>query len=312
MSAVIRACKSETSLKNTGTGSNLFPAATAMVIVVEKDFSFTLADLNNPDVLSFFTDAVHADPPDKVFPLFGNNVTISGIANTKGTDNTTTLDDGTVIFVSYSPYTKILSTTDGGLCFAKALLSFNNADMRVLEVDIKGNLVCKDNKDGTYGGLKARLFAPSIDMATLKDPAKSYLSISYMPDYFVLNAAMLANCGSLLDLMGLQDFTIVDAAGSTTTTLRIKIIDDCCGDDGTAEYQADLIGVPVQFTVKGPTGANVPVTVVAYVASPSPAITLAGTFTAATTYTVSALSPSGLFANGVEGISLNPGKVKTP
>jgi hypothetical protein len=311
MSAVIRTCKSETSFKNTGAGSNLFPAATAMVILCDKNFKFTVADLNNPDVLSAFTEWVHEAAPDKVYPLFGNSVTISGIVNTKGTDNTITLDDGTVIFVSYTQYTKVFSTTDGGLCFAKALKSFNNADMRVMEVDIKGNLICKDNHDGTYGGLKATLYAPAIDMADIKNPARSYFSLAYMPDYFIDNAAMLANCSPLLDLSGLMDLTVKDAGGSSITALHVKIIDDCCGDDVTADYQVDLIKSPGNIVVKNQAGAAVPVTAITYTAATN-LLNLAGTFTAATSYDVSGANPSVLFTGGVEGVYINQAKVKVP
>src|SRR6476620_9766416 len=111
MGAVIRACKtSSTSFKNTGSASNLFPAATAMVLLVDKSKKFTLADLNNPDVATVFNEWIHAEMPDKVYPLFGNQIPISGITNTKGTDNTVTLDDGTVKFVSYTQYQKLFST----------------------------------------------------------------------------------------------------------------------------------------------------------------------------------------------------------
>jgi len=281
-----------------------------MVILCDKKFVFTEADLNNPDVLSAFTEWVHADAPDKVYPLFGNNVTISGIVNTKGTDNTVTLDDGNTIFVSYTNYTKVFSTTDGGLCFAKALKSFNNADLRVMEVDIKGNLICKDNHDGTYSGLKATLYAPAIDMADIKNPAKSYFSVAYMPDYFVDNAAMLANCSSLLDLQGLQDLRFVDAGGSSATTLKLRIIDECCGDDVTNEYGTDLVADKTLFTVKESVAGTVVVPTTSTLAAG--VISLAGTYVATKTYNVSSAPPSGLYAKNVEGVYINPAPVKVP
>ena len=312
MSAVIRACTTSSILKNTGTGSNLFPAATAMIFVCDKKFSFTLADLNAPDILTAFTDWVHSDAPDKIYPLFGNQVTISGIANTKGTDNTVTLDDGSIIFVSYSQYIKMFSTTDGGLCFAKVLKSFNNADMRVMEVDIKGNLVCKDNHDGTYGGLKATLFSPAIDMSDLKNPAKSYFQIGYMPDYFVDNAVLLQDASSLLDLTGLLDLAFTDLKGHTLAKLNVGLVDACCGDDAVADYGAALIAVSGgAIKVKNATtGANVPIT--ATIPAGGGKIELAGTFTAATNYTVYSLSPSALATGNVYGIEISPVSVKTP
>ncbi len=309
MGAVVRACKSSTSLKNTGTGSNLFPAATAMIFVCSPRKKFTLADLNNPDIVSVFTEWIHADGDEKVYPLFGNQIPISGNTNTKGTDNTVTLDDGQVIFVSYTQTQKLFSTTDGGLCFAKALLSFNNAPMAVIEVDIKGNIVVKDNHDGTYSGLKATLFSPAIDFADLKNPAKSYFQLGYMPDYYVKNAALLQDGTPLLDLIGLMDLAIVDAGGSTSTELKVKIIDGCCGDDVTSEWGQALADAD-DFIVTGPNGAVIPVTSSAYDA-PSNTVVLEGAFAVSTNYSVSTAKPSQLFTDGVEGVEVVAGNVMT-
>jgi hypothetical protein len=309
MSAVVRACKSSSSFKNTGTSSNLFPKATAMIFVVSPKLKFTLADLNNPDIYTVFNEWIHEEGDDKIYPLFGNQIPISGIANTKGTDNTVTLDDGTVVFVSYTQYNKLFSTIDGGLCFAKILQSFNTTGMCVIEVDIEGTVVCKANSDGTYSGLKATLFAPAIDMADIKNPAKSYFQLGYMPDYFVRNAAMIENGMPLLDLIGLSDLTVKDGGGSTLTALHVKIIDDCCGDDVTAEYQADLIKSPTNMLVKKPDGTSVAITGLSYTVGN---LVLTGTFVAATTYQVSGNKPSVLFTGGVEGINIAAGSVKTP
>jgi hypothetical protein len=311
MGAVIRACGTKaSSYKNTGSGSNLFPAATAQIWLCDKSKKFTIADLNNPDIATVFNEWIHADFPEKVIPLFGNQITISGIANTKGTDNTVTLDNGVTQFVSYAAYTKVFSTTDGGMCFAKALLSFNNADLRIIEVDIKGNIVVKDNFDGTYSGLKGTLFAPAIDMADLKNPAKSYFSVSYMPDYFVNNAAILLEGMPLLDLVGLKDFHYEDAGGSTISVLNIKLIDDCCGDDVTDEYATELVLDKDNFTVVDavtgtaivPTGAT----------TTAGKIALAGTYVAATKYNVDSVPPSDLMVANIEGIYIKPGVVSVP
>jgi len=311
MSAIVRACTSSTSFKNSGTASNLFPQATAMIFVVSPKLKFTLADLNNPDIISVFTEWIHADGDDRIYPLFGNQIPISGIANTKGTDNTVTLDNGTVMFVSYSQYVKLFSTTDGGLCFAKVLKSFNNAPMAVIEVDIAGNIVCKANSDGTYSGLKCTLFAPAIDMADLKNPAKSYFQLGYMPDYFVDNAVMLQDGKPLLDLIGLFDLTIKDAGKSSITQLSIYLSDDCCGDNVTADYQDAITNAASVFKVTSPTGADVPVTDVAFDASDD-SFLLDGTFTAGTTYTVSALPSDVMFAVNIEGIEIASGAVAVP
>jgi len=311
MGAVIRACKTaSTGYKNTGSGSNLFPAATAQVWLCDKSKKFTLADLNNPDIATVFNEWIHADFPDKVIPLFGNQIPISGITNTKGTDNTVTLDNGVTQFVSYAAYTKVFSTTDGGLCFAKALLSFNQADLRVIEVDIKGNITVKDNHDGTFSGLKGTLFAPAVDMADLKNPGKSYFSISYMPDYWVLNAAILQDGMPLLDLVGLQDFHYEDAGGSTTALLKLKLVDDCCGDDVTVEYGTDLVADKDNFIVHESVAGTVVVPTGATIVSGH--IELAGTYVATKIYNVSSVPPSDLMVANVEGVNINQGSVKVP
>jgi hypothetical protein len=221
------------------------------------------------------------------------------------------LDNGVTQFVSYAAYTKVFSTTDGGICFAKALVSYNNADLRILEVDIKGNLICKDNHDGTFSGLKGTLFAPAIDMADLKNPAKSYFSVSYMPDYWVQNAAILQDCTSLLDLMGLKDFHFADAGGSTVTSLKIKLIDDCCGDDVTSEYGADLVADETNFQVFDHNGNSLAVSDATY-NSTNDTMSLQGTWAAASTYQVGSVVPGDLQVAGIEGIYINTGAVKVP
>jgi hypothetical protein len=309
MSAIIRACSTSTSFKNTGAGSNMFPAATAMVFLLDKNKKFSLSDLNNPDIVTVFTEWIHAELPDKVFPLFGNQIPISLNANTKGTDNTVTLDDGTIVFVSYGQTSKLFSTIDGGLCFAKSLMSFNNADAVVIEIDIKGNIVCKDNKDGTYSGLKATLFAPAIDFADLKNPAKSHFQISYRPDYFLNNAVMLQDGTPLLDLTGLADYHYEESPDnpSTAAGLKIILVDDCCGDDVTDEYAADLVKNKSNFIVAdATTGAPVTISTATYAAG---VITLAGTFTAGKTYNVDSATSDVLFAGGVEGAQINSGSI---
>jgi len=309
MSAVIRACTTSSQIKNTGTGSNLFPAATAMLIICDKKFKFTLDDLNNPDILSAFTEWVHADPTDKVYPLFGNQIPISGIVNTKGTDNTVTLDNGEIIFVSYTQYAKLFSTTDGGLCFAKVLKSFNNADMRVMEVDIKGNLVCKDNHDGTYSGLKASLFAPAIDMSDLKNPAKSYFQLGYMPDYFVDNAVMLNDAAPLLDLMGLLDLKFTAVGTQTPTVLKVDLVDECCGDDVLAEYGADLVAIANSIVV---TDAATGAVIAAVPTIAGGLINLTGVFATGKSYVVSAIPPSELAEGEIYGVEIAPATVAVP
>jgi hypothetical protein len=189
-------------------------------------------------------------------------------------------------------------------------MSFNNAPACVVEVDIKGNIVCKDNHDGTYSGLKATLFSPAMDFADLKNPAKSHFQIGYRPDYFVNNAVMLMDGTPLLDLTGLADYTFVDAGTSTATSLHVKMIDACCGDDVTAEFEADLIKSPTNFVVtNASTGATVAVTAATYA---NGVINLAGTFAAATSYNVGGAKSSVLYTGGIEGAEIDPGIVKVP
>lgn len=310
MSAIVRSCSSSASFKNTGVGSNLFPSATAMVFVMDKNKTWTLQDLNTPDIVTVFQGWIHAPLPDKIFPLFGNQIPISLNANTKGTDNTITLDDGTVVFVSYAQTNKLFSTIDGGLCFAKALMSFNNADAAVIEVDIKGNIICKDNHNGTFSGLKATLFSPAIDFADLKNPAKSHFQVGYRPDYFVNNACMLQDGTPLLDLTGLADYTYIDAGGSAPSGLKVKMIDNCCGDDVTSEYGADLVKQKTNFVVTdAATGAPITLSTAAYA---NGIITLNGPLVSAHSYNVDSVDPSVLLPQGIDGVDISAGVVKVP
>lgn len=300
--AVVRICKSSNYVKNTGTDSELLPLAPAMFFVVPKTFSFTLEDLgeNNADLLDFFQTAMHADRPNRIFPLFGNQVPIRNNTNTKGSDVTVTLDDGTPIFVQYGATSMLLATTDGGLCFQKILQSYNNVKMRVIMIDIQGNMLARDNKDGTYGGLiPASLFSPAPDLADFKNPGKSNFQISFNPIEYVNNAVMLGDASSLLDEIGLIDLEFVDAV-ATIAHIDVDIVDVCCNETVVGDIAGLTNALNFKITKKDD-GTDAPITGITIVGGK---LRIASTLVTTDVYTLSAHLPSVLVLHNVVGYEI--------
>ena len=307
MGAITKACKVSSVIKNTGKECDAAMVATAMLLLVPKSFSFTDTDLLDPEL--FFTSAIHAARGSRVFPLFGQQAPIKEIGNDKEADVLVTLDDGSKVFLRYGFYNKTYKTTSGGICFAQALASLNKSGYSVIEIDQLGQMLVRDNGDGTYGGLNTDfIYAPSPDHADFKStPYKNAFMISYSPIEFVNFGTILAGGSNLLAMMGLIDTVITKAAAATTTKLKIGVETECAQTDLVALF-GDTLGADVtNFIITNKaTGVVVTPSAAAIVGG---VIELTGTYSTGQTYTVKGAAPSVWLANDIEGYDASDGGV---
>lgn len=239
--AIIKACLLRNINKNTGIECHVSMGATAMLLAVVKGFSWTEEDLEDPD--EWLLQAIH----DKnIFPLFGINAPVNTIGNDKEADVELTLDDGQKVFLRYGMYNRSLSTTQGGLCYAAALMSFLNTGMGIVEIDQSGQMLQRKNDDGTYTGLiTPYLKGLSPVLADLKTTTyMNQFGYSYSPLEMVYNGTIFAGAQSLLDAIGLIDvvFYALTALPSTTTILKFYIKTECAEAD-----VVEKLGVKLNF-----------------------------------------------------------------
>lgn len=302
MSTITKACKVSDTVGNTGVDCEVSMGAIVQLLLVHKSFSFDATDLEDP--VTFFTEALHAAKPGRVFPIFGNSAPVQKLGNNKEADVTATLDDGTVVPIRYGMVNKLFSTTDGGLCFAKALQSFNRSGYAVIQIDSFGRMLVRKNDDGTYGGLRTtNIWSPSPDEADFKNPGFTNFQVSYSPQEYVQRGVILDGGSQLSDLMGLIDSEIVDGVG-TTAHLDISIRSECAETDLIAEFSTDWNDVTNFIVTNKATGVVITITGVTIVGGK---LRLAGTFVSAATYHVEGAAPDILFGNDIEGIEVITG-----
>lgn len=298
MPAIVKACKASSLIKNTGIECSAAMGPTAMIIAIPKTVTFTLVDLANPS--SWITTLIHAAKASRGYPLFGNVAPIRTITNNKEADVLVTLDDGSTVFVRYGFFNRIFNTTEGGICFADKLMSLNKSGYSIIEIDAEGQMLVRNNGDGTYSGLRTSfMYAPSPDLADMKNPYKNNFQLSISPVEYVKYGEILAGASDLLDMQGLIDAEIsANAEASSTIKLKIDIKTLCADTDLVALVGADLAD-PTNFLVtKKSDGTVISISAAAVVGDH---IELTGTFVSGTTYTVAGTSAATWLSNDVEG-----------
>lgn len=293
--AIIKACSKSNIIKNTGFECNAAMLAPAMLIMVAPDVSWDDADLEDP--ITWMKTLIHER---KAFPLFGHKAPVREVNNNAENDVMVKLDDGTDVFLRYGVYNRMLATTNGGLCFAKALQSFLNSGYSCLEVDATGQLLQRINSDLTYSGLITNFaYSPAPVAADLKNtPYKNRFQYSYSPSELVNNGVIFAGAEELLSMTGLIDVKFKSAAAASTTKLKISIGTECKGEDLIAKLGAALADVDLYVVTNKATGVAVTVSGAAIA---SGVMELTGTFVSAQTYTVTGSAPSVWLTNNVEG-----------
>lgn len=293
--AMKRACSVTNNIKNTGKECDISMVATAMIIALAPDVTFTEADLVDP--VTWMQGLIQQR---KAFPLFGQKAPIRTINNAAESDVTITLDDGYNVFLRYGIYNRTFETTSGGFCYAQSLQSLNKSGYTLLEIDQTGQMLARKNSTGTFGGYFADMYSPSPTMPDFKTtPYKNRFQISYSPTEIVNNGVIFNGGSGLLSLMGLIDVAFVPASvASSTTKLRFQVETECAGTDILALFPVESKITSNFIVTNDATGAVVSITSTAIVAD---YIELTGTFVSGQSYTVSGAGSTIIGTNGVEG-----------
>lgn len=298
MGALIPACKKGLSIKNMRSECNDSMGPTARLIAVPPGAFWQKSDMD--DFTTYVQERLHDTKSARWYAFFGPDVPIRRITNNKESDVTFTADDGTQIFIRYGVLNRAFGTTEGGLCFAEALMSLNKSGYSFIEIDNANQVMVRKNTDGTYSALKSTfVYSPSPDLADFKNPAFTNFSYSIKPEEYVRNGVIFqADDDSLLDLLSLADTAVTDATGSTTTKIKIGV-ETLCGETDLVALLGAPLAVVGNFVVKKKSDGTTPSVTAAGIVSGH--IELTGTFVTATVYTVSLAAPSVLLANGIEG-----------
>lgn len=296
MNAIIKACSTTISVKNTGKECDTSMVATAMLIALHPSVSFTDTDLLDP--VGWMTGLIQQR---MAFPLFGNKAPINTISNNAESDILITLDDGTQVFLRYGIYNRLFETISGGLCYAKALQSFNKAGYNFLEIDQEGKMLAHQNENGTYTGLSTTFqYAPSPIMSDFKTtPYKNRFQLSFSPVEIVNFGVIFDGAMGLLSMMGLIDTEIISSGTATATKLIVSVRTECAHANLLTMAFSGVLAAPGNFVITNVlTGAIVVATAAAIVAGK---LELTGTFTIGQTYNVKGALPTVWDTAGIEG-----------
>ena len=297
MSAIVKACNITNTPKNTGKQCDTAMVATSMLIAMQRGLTFTDTDLLDP--VTWLTGLIHAKT---AFPLFGQKAPIREIKNNKEGDQIVTLDDGLQVFLRYGVYNRQFATTSGGLCYAEALNSLLNSGYDIVEIDQQGQMLARDNGDGTYSPLITDfMYSPAPDLADFKStPFKNWFAYSFTPLEMINNGIIFEGASALLSLQGLQDSKITKAAAGTTTKLKIGVKTTCSEVDLVAKFGNTLGTFVANFRVERKDALGTAV-VPASAAIVTGWIELTGTYTSGKTYRVWGATPAVWLAAGIEG-----------
>lgn len=297
MGALIKACQKSGSIKNTGSECHESMGPTTMLFAVPPGATWTKTEM--ADFKAYLKTQIHATKAARIYPLFGPSVPIRKITLSKESDVIPVMDDGTPIFVRYGSLTKAYATTEGGICYAEALMSLNKSGYSIIELDNADQLLFRDNGDDTFSALKTTfMYSPSPDVADFKNPAYTNFQISYRPEEYVKFGTIYQDDSGVSDLVGLLDAAVTDATGSTTTKLKVGVETVCGLTDLVATVGTPLAAISNFIVTLKSTGAVQTLTAAAIA---SGHIELTGTFTSAAVYTVALAAPSVLLGNMVSG-----------
>lgn len=303
--AIIKACNTIASVKNTGKECDTAMLATAMIIAIDPSVEFDEDDLSDP--VNWMIGLIH---DRKAFPIFGQKAPIRSITNADSGDVTITMDDGTLIFVRYGVYNRTFATTNGGLCYAQSLQSFNSSGYSFLEIDKTGQMLArKSATKGKYAGMITdSMFAPSPILANLRDAVyQNRFQLSFSPEEMVKNGVIFKNASALLSLMGLIDAEITEAAAGSTTKLIISVKTECAGTDLVSLFDPELADVDNFIVIDKETKATVSITSAAIVDGK---IELTGAFVTGKTYIVKGSAPAVWKGNLVQGYDASNASVE--
>lgn len=323
--ALINPCNLAVVSRNTGSECSDALVATALLILMPKGTIIPGSSLSN--FTAYAEAKCAADKNIRWYPIGGTAAPIRTITDKNGNDIIETLEDGSDHFIRYDMYNRTFVMTDGGLCFAQALQSFNGNAYGFIEVDQQGKIAMMNNGDGTYSPFPVNIaYAPTPDLGNFKTTYKNKWMMSFSPIYYITKGKIFASdvAEDLLNLSGLIDTVVSPAIGATqsTTHVFVNVATDCAETDLVALYPGSgSSGDMAQITNFVVTLSVSPFTVVtpsavAYIpaSGSTPAqVNLTGTFVSGSSYNVALAEAATLEANGINGYEgIKPALVTIP
>lgn len=316
LGALIKACNKALTIRNTGTQCNESMGPTAMLIAVPPGTKWTNEDLK--DFTTYLLGKIHSSKADRFYPMFGPSVPIRKINNGKEADVIATMDDGAQIFIRYGVLNRTFATTEGGICFAQALLSLNKAGYDILEIDNAYQVLQRKNDDGTWSALQTTfMYSPSPDLADFKNPAFTNFAVSIKPEEYLGHGVILQGDSSIVDIIGLIDTKVyqngaVTNAGSTRSQGGYTIVKGATGDTIDVKVNGvSISGGPVLQTAGESTDTLLATKVAAAITA---AVAANGGYTAtfaAGVLTISAPANLGASINAVQATAVLTGTITT-
>jgi hypothetical protein len=252
--------RDQSSVLNTGFDVSATPSLTYMQLFLDKNFTFTQSDIDTAGGFYNYVDQQrHASGIGKFFPIGGNYCKPFNINDNNGSDVTETSNvTGEVIVLRNGTLTRTFQYKDGGLVFAKALISLANAgNLAFIDIDKNGQIIMKDN-NGVYSGIPTTVNPLSPALASPTAVFKNQLSMTYDPIDYVNGCNMFKQkdeSGNILDIKGLVDVHIDSAAAATTSTATVDIKTKSNADLGTT-YGADIVADMLQLNILTGTAPN--------------------------------------------------------
>lgn len=293
--ALAEACDVDTSVKNTGGGCDKMLGTSKMLFAAPKG---VVIPANTTDIVAWVKEQIHAAPSARVYPFFGYAKPLWNVVYNDSADvNETSEYTGEIAFIRAGVSNRVYETTHGGLCLAKALVSFRNSGYDFFEVDGDGIYALVKNSDGTYSFITAlNMGGQSPSFASGTTQYKNRFGISFDPTNYI-NATVFDGGEGLLSLKGLEDVDVyvdVDSTPSTETTIYVKVKTEC-GSQSLVSLLGSAIAVVAAWSVVDDTGTpHVP----SAAAILGDEVVLTGTFPAGD-YVVSLKDPSVLYDNDI-------------
>ena len=294
--ALIEACQGSTSIKNPGGGCDkmlgpskgLFAGPTDLVIPA-----------GTTDIVAYIKQAIHNAPGTRVYPIANFVRPLINMNVTPATPVTETSDyTGEIIYIRSGTENRIYKTTKGGLCLAKAWVTFRNSGLGFMDIDGAGLYALnKDADSGDYNFITAlNLGGAGIDTATGSTVFKNNFSLSYDPDQYI-NATVFDGGYGLLSLKALEDVDVeAGTQTQTTTNIFVKVTTECGGRDVIALLGSGIAQITNFIVKNASTGATVTITAAAIIGGE---VRLTGTFVSAQSYTVALAPTTTLYTNNV-------------
>lgn len=322
--ALINPCNLAVVSRNTGSECSDALVATALLILMPKGTIIPGSALTG--FTAYAEGKCAAAKNIRWYPIGGTAAPIRTITDKNGNDIIETLEDGSDHFIRYDMYNRTFIMTDGGLCFAQALQSFNGNAYGFIEIDQQGKIAMMNNGDGTYSPFPVNLaYAPTPDLGNFKTTYKNKWMMSFNPIYYITKGKIFGSdtAEDLVNITGLIDAVVSPAVGATqsTTHVFVNVATDCAQTDLVALYpgvtdDVSMAQIDNFIITKKSDGSVVTPSAAAYIAASgsTPAqVNLTGVFTTSTDYLVTLADAATLVANGINGYEgITPATVSIP